>query len=85
MPITERGKIQSGAVVLEKPIRLAEGTEVIVHVETLDQAPETSDTGENSSSLPLFGMWADREDLGDSAEWVRKEREQWHRRHQSRD
>jgi len=29
------------------------------------------------TSLPFFGMWADRDDMADSAEWVRKEREQW--------
>ncbi|MBI2843112.1 MAG: DUF2281 domain-containing protein [Armatimonadetes bacterium] len=31
-------------------------------------------------SLPFFGMWADREDMTDSAAWVRKERERWDER-----
>ncbi len=30
--------------------------------------------------LPVFGMWADRPDMADSIEWVRKERETWHQR-----
>ena len=29
------------------------------------------------TSLPFFGMWADRKDITDSAEWVHKEREKW--------
>ena len=29
------------------------------------------------TALPFFGMWADREDMADSAKWVRKEREKW--------
>jgi hypothetical protein len=32
------------------------------------------------AQLPCFGMWADHEALQDSDAWVRKEREQWHRR-----
>lgn len=33
------------------------------------------------TSLPFFGMWADREDIKSGAEWVRKERENWSNRH----
>jgi hypothetical protein len=32
------------------------------------------------AQLPCFGMWADHEALQDSDAWVRKEREQWHKR-----
>lgn len=35
------------------------------------------------TSLPFFGMWADREDMKDGAAWVRKERERWNERLQS--
>ena len=31
--MTERGKIHSGSIVLDEPIDLPEGTEVVVHVE----------------------------------------------------
>ena len=30
--------------------------------------------GEGSRFLSLAGMWADRDDMGDSAEWVAKQR-----------
>ena len=33
--------------------------------------------GVDITSLPFFGMWADRKDMRDSAKWVRKEREKW--------
>jgi hypothetical protein len=29
---------------------------------------------------PAIGMWADREDMKDSATWVRRQREQWSER-----
>ena len=32
------------------------------------------------TALPFFGMWADREDMADSSQWVRKEREKWNSR-----
>ena len=35
------------------------------------------------TTLPFFGIWADREDMKDSATWVRKERERWNERLQS--
>lgn len=27
-----------------------------------------------------FGIWSDRDDMNDSSEWVRKQREKWHER-----
>lgn len=37
---------------------------------------ETSDEEkEDLLSLPIFGMWADREDMEDSVAWVRRQRE----------
>ena len=44
----------------------------------LSSASEAARDGKpNITSLPFFGMWADREDMADSAAWVRKEREKW--------
>ena len=37
------------------------------------------------TSMPFFGIWADREDMQDSITWVRKERERWNERLSSRD
>jgi hypothetical protein len=52
---------------------------VIVHIELV--APPTADRRvEDFAALPFFGMWADREEITDSAAWVRREREQWHQR-----
>jgi len=32
------------------------------------------------ADLPFFGMRTDREDMSDSAAWVRKEQEKWQQR-----
>lgn len=32
------------------------------------------------TAMPFFGMWADREDMADSSQWVREEREKWNNR-----
>jgi hypothetical protein len=84
MTLVERGLVQGGQIVLPKPLTLAEGTEVVVRIEPVASSPHRG--GEDDfASLPFFGMWADREDLADSAAWVRKEREQWPQRAARRD
>jgi hypothetical protein len=30
--------------------------------------------------LPSFGMWADREDMQDSSDWVSRQRDAWQQR-----
>jgi hypothetical protein len=79
MALLERGHVQGGQIVLARPLTLPEGTEVVVHIE-----PIASGDGQGVemrfASLPFFGMWAGREDIEDSAAWVRKERKQWHQR-----
>jgi hypothetical protein len=40
-------------------------------------SPKTASGKHDITSLPFFGMWADRKDMADSRQWVRKEREQW--------
>src|SRR4051812_42002145 len=78
MGLIWRGMVKGGSIVFSEPLALPEGTDVIVHVE-----PATvtgADPVEDFASLPFFGMWAERGDVTDGAEWVREERERWHRR-----
>jgi len=78
--VTERGKIHSGNVVLDEPINLPEGTEVIVHVEAVTHEGVSASNGDEFEHLPFFGMWADRDEMSDSLAWVRREREKWQQR-----
>ena len=50
----------------------------LVHL--LEAIRKTRKARPRISSLPFFGMWADREDMADSTAWVRKERERWSER-----
>jgi hypothetical protein len=82
MEITQRGKVQNGTLVLAEPLTLPEGAEVVVRIETLDAdaaATVLLDSGD-LAGLPFIGMWADRDDMNDSAAWVRRERDEWHQR-----
>ena len=66
--MTYRGIMSKGLVVLQDDAVLPDGTLV-------DVTP-VSDTSENLAELPAFGIWRDREDLGDSAEASLKLRRQ---------
>ena len=78
--MTERGKIHSGSIVLDEPIDLPEGTEVVVHVEPVVHEQPSAGNGNEFENLPFFGMWADRDEMSDSVAWVRKERDKWQQR-----
>jgi hypothetical protein len=82
MALRERGKIQAGSIVFPKPLALPEGTEVLVSIEPLAVKEPTAspDKEEDFVALPFFGMWRDRQDMKDSAAWVRKERKRWQQR-----
>src|SRR5206468_10995378 len=71
--MTERGKIHSGSIVLDEPIDLPEGTEVVVHVEPVVHEHPSAGNVNEFENLPFFGMWADRDEMSDSVAWVRKE------------
>jgi hypothetical protein len=73
-----RGKVEKGFLVLDSPLALPDGTEVRVRVEPvpLENAPPPQEP-EEFTRLPFFGMWADREEMADSAEWVQRMRDQW--------
>lgn len=74
MAVIERGKVKQGQIVLEHPLELEEGTEVIVRIEPLSMQSEEVSSSPNLKALEFFGMWADRDDMVDSVEWVRKQR-----------
>ncbi len=78
--MTERGKIHSGSIVLDEPIDLPEGTEVVVHVEPVVLDHASARNGNEFENLPFFGMWADRDEMSDSVAWVRNERDMWQQR-----
>jgi hypothetical protein len=82
MTLIQRGKVQKGALVLAEPLTLPEGMEVIVRIETPDVSGATTvlPEGEDIANLPFVGMWADRDDIGDSTAWVRRGRDEWHQR-----
>ena len=76
---THRGKIHDGAIVLSEPVALPEGMEVIVSIAPVEtaQGADTEPRLDKATTLPFIGIWADREDMSDSAAWVRKERQSW--------
>ena len=84
----ERGRVQGGAIVFPQPLSLPEGTEVEVRIEPVtagadSAAPPTED--DDFANLDAFGIWADRPEMADSAEWVRGERSKWQARASRRD
>jgi len=81
MALIARGKVQGGCIVFAEPLTLPDETEVVVYIEAAAVGQMAAPKGnEEFAALPFFGMWADREDMGDSAAWVRRERELWHKR-----
>jgi hypothetical protein len=87
MTIVEHGEVHDGRIVLSQPVALPEGTRVIVAITQVDSTTRkpTPEEIEEVTSMPFFGMWADREDMKDSVAWVRRQREQWLDRLNSRD
>lgn len=79
MSRTIRGRIEAGHLVLEEPPPFPDGTEVLVRLAQVEPTPPAL-TREEFLAQPLFGMWADHEDLKDSRSWVRAERAAWQRR-----
>lgn len=82
MGFIDRGKVQGRTIVFVDPLPLPDGTPVVVHIEQVTQEQPTERAGSEGSfaTLPFFGMWADRKDMGDSVAWVRRERERWQER-----
>lgn len=83
MEIVENGTILNGAISLDHPLPLADGCQVVVRVATAAVTKESEippSVSEDLSSHPFFGLWADREDIVDSSDYVRQERDKWQQR-----
>ncbi len=70
--MTIPAKYENGVFKPLETVQIKEGTVVEVHVPTeqnaVVQRPSIKD-------LPFFGMWKDREDIGDGVEYVNRIRE----------
>ncbi|MFN0018458.1 MAG: hypothetical protein ACKVP0_09380 [Pirellulaceae bacterium] len=82
MVVVENGTVISGAISLEHPLPIADGSRVVVRVETASPTPlaGAKDSDHDLAWHSFFGLWADRTDIPDSSEFVRQEREKWHLR-----
>jgi len=78
--MTGRGRVQGASIVFPEVLGIPDGSEVLVHIECPTAATPVSSSSEDFAALPFFGTWADRDDMADSAEWVRDERERWQTR-----
>jgi hypothetical protein len=74
-----QGTIQDGQIRLDNTPELPEGARVILVVVGKEQEQKFLTLGDLLES-PLVGMWADREDIADSAEFARQLRERASRR-----
>jgi hypothetical protein len=74
-----QGTIQDGQIRLDNTPELPEGARVILVVVGKEQEQKSLTLGDLLES-PLVGMWADREDIADSAEFARQLRERASRR-----
>jgi predicted DNA-binding antitoxin AbrB/MazE fold protein len=70
--MTIPAKYENGVYRPLEAIQIKEGTVVEVHVPTEQNPP-----GQRRSikDLPFFGMWKDREDIGDGVEYVNRLRD----------
>ncbi len=87
MVVVENGIVVDGAISLDRPLPIANGSQVVVRVETATtpHLTENQPSTEDLSAHPFFGQWADRKDISDSGDLVRQEREKWHLRATRRD
>jgi hypothetical protein len=79
----KRGRVRGGAIVFPQPIALPEGTDVEFRIQTETGGCEPAATpaeDESFERLAVFGIWADRPEMADGAEWVRNERVKWRQR-----
>jgi hypothetical protein len=75
--------VVGGKIDVAGTVDVPDGTKVIV---TIPEPTPPEPLPELPDALkPFIGMWADREDMADPVEWVRKMREEEWRRRTSRD
>jgi len=72
-------------IVPNEPLELPKDQELEIEIRVITRSQKRGrrKRAGRVTSLPFFGMWANREDMKDSAAWVRKERERWSERLQS--
>lgn len=80
MTLTERGRIEEGAIILSRPLGLPDGTEVVVQIEAVENGMGGVVVTDDPRSLPFFGMWADRADMNDPEGWLQREGNLWQQR-----
>jgi len=79
------GRIERGQVLLDDPLDAPEGLKVLVRIESAEPSAQPNLDVSDFTSLPFFGMWADRVGIQDSAEWVHERRETWGERKDRQD
>ncbi|MBI2843505.1 MAG: hypothetical protein HYX78_08905 [Armatimonadetes bacterium] len=67
-------------VVKGLPFKKGQHVEMIIFEESAAMAAGRTFTADELLNSGLIGLWADRDDIGDSVEFARKLREQSHRR-----
>ena len=69
-----RGQIKDGKIELKDSPALPEGVEVIVVLVEAESEflPERGITGAELLASPMVGIWADRDDIGDTVEFARE-------------
>lgn len=80
MVVAYQGRVQGGQIRLESDQVLPEGAEVIVVVVQPVPGEARVLTSRKLAESELVGLWADREDIEDSAAYARHLREQAQRR-----
>lgn len=77
--IEDQGKIQLEGDVSDLPV----GKRIQVRILVEDDDEEIDDEGISAQDLlnaPFIGVWADRDDIGDTVEFAEKIRRQWENR-----
>lgn len=84
MVLVEHGIVSKGGIAFDRPLSLPDGAKVTVRVEVTSDTPVVDEAVQpadpTSRSLPFIGQWADRDDLGESSDYVRQERAKWQQR-----
>jgi hypothetical protein len=82
MAIVERGTVRGRQIELPTPVALPDGTEVIVSIEPVTAPTDAlvPSTASDEALAEFLGMWQGRDEMRDSAAWVREVRETWQRR-----
>ena len=84
MSVIIRAHFDGKTIVPDAEVDLPAGQPLEIEVRVMPAAAAPSEPPESAAaggmditSLPFFGMWADRKDMRDGAKWVRKERQKW--------